>query len=149
MRAHDNRIAEPGQTVRRMAGLAAFLRDDRGAISVEFTVLVPFFVLLLVFFADATVIYLTHSEMFNTARELSRRMATGQIQTQAQAEAYVADKLLLGQRTYYVWTDFHNDKSVAVVIDVVDAAIFGHWFRPLLGRELVATATVGEEPRIE
>ena len=58
-----------------------FLRDSKGAVTTEFTVLVPFFVMLLVFFADASVIYLTHSEMFNTARDIARRMSTDQIKS--------------------------------------------------------------------
>lgn len=142
-------VAARGRSGRRGPGLRALLGDDRGAVTVEFTVLVPFFVLLLVFFADATVLYLTHSEMFNAARETSRRMATGQIRTQDEAMDYVADKLFLGQRDYYVGTDFNGDKTVTISVDLLDAAIFGIWFQPLLGQALVATATVGEEPRIE
>jgi Flp pilus assembly pilin Flp len=127
----------------------ALLRDERGAVTVEFTVLVPFFVFLLVLFADATVIYLSHSEMFNAARELSRSVSTGEVRTQADAEAYVADKLFLGERDYYVYVDFNQDKTVTIAVNIYDAAIFGLWFTPLLGRELVATSTVAEEPRIE
>ena len=133
----------------RTPSLHRFLCDDRGAVTVEFTVLVPFFLFLLVLFADATVIYLSHSEMFNTARELSRSVATGEVRTQAEAETYVANKLFLGERDYYVYVDFDNDKTVTIAVNIYDAAIFGIWFSPLIGRELVATATVAEEPRIE
>lgn len=130
-------------------GMSALLRDETGAVTTEFTVLVPFFVFLMVFFADATVIYLTHSEMFNAAREISRRVATGEIQSQSQAEWYANHKLMLGARTYNVGVDFSgNERTVRIGIPIYDAAIFGVFFRPVLGRELVASATVSEEPRV-
>jgi Flp pilus assembly pilin Flp len=124
-------------------------RDESGAVSLEFTVLVPFFVMLMVFFADATVIYLTHTEMFNAAREISRRASTGELQDQSQAQSYANSKLLLGERTYYVDVDFSGDnKRVTIAIPLYDAAIFGVFFRPILGRALVAVATTSAEPRI-
>ncbi len=126
-----------------------FLRNETGAVTVEFTALVPFFVFLMVFFADATVIYLTHSEMFNAAREVSRRASTGEIQNLSQAEAYANNKLMLGARTYFVDVDFSGDNNIVRIgIPLYDAAIFGVFFRPILGKELVAIASVSEEPRI-
>lgn len=132
-----------------MCSMRRLLRDDTGAVTTEFTVLVPFFIFLLVLFADATVIYLTHSEMFNAAREISRRVATGELQDHSQVQAYAADKLFLGQRDYYVGVDFSGDKTVTIAVHLYDAAIFGYFFRPILGRELVAISTAGEEPQIE
>lgn len=126
-----------------------FVRDERAAVTMEFTVLVPFFVMLLVFFADATIIYMTHTTMFNVAREISRRASTGELQDQNQALSYANEKLLLGERTYYVDVDFSgDDKTVRIAIHLYDAAIFGLFFQPILGRELVATATASGEPRI-
>jgi len=130
-------------------GPHALLRDETGVVTTEFTVLVPFFVFLMVFFADATVIYLTHSEMFNAAREISRRVATGEIQSESDAQWYADNKLMLGARTYNVGIGFSgNDRTVRIGIPLYDAAIFGVFFRPVLGRELVATAVVSEEPRV-
>ena len=146
----NRRPAHPAASATRAGpGLARFLRDERGAFSVDFTVVVPFFVFLLVLFADATVIYLTHTEMYGAARDISRRIATGELQTDAEVQAYAADRLHLGSRNYYVGLDFANDKTVMIVVNLGDAAIFGYFFRPVLGRELVAASTVGEEPRIE
>lgn len=124
------------------------VRDDTGAVTLEFTVLVPFFIMLLVFFADATVIYSTHTEMFNAAREISRSMSTGELGDQSQVESYAVKKLFLGERTYYVDADFTDDKKVTIAVHLYDAAIFGVFFRPILGKELVAIATAAEEPRI-
>lgn len=126
-----------------------FVRDERAAVTMEFTVLVPFFVMLLLFFADATIIYMTHTTMFNVAREISRSASTGEFQDQNQAQSYANEKLLLGERTYYVAVDFSgDDKTVRIAIRLYDAAIFGFFFRPILGRELVAIATASGEPRI-
>jgi len=126
---------------------SAFLKDEKGAVTVEFTVLVPFFVFLLIFFADASVIYFTHSEMFNAARDISRRMSTGQIETQDQALAYAAQRLYLGDRVYTVDADFASgDMPVSIGMPVGQAAIFGVWFEPIIGRALVATARTRREP---
>lgn len=138
-----------GAAALRMRGTARFIADERGAISIEFTTLVPFFIMFLVFFADATIIYLTHSEMFNVAREISRRMSTGELENSDDVQAYAADHLFLGSRDYYVGIDFLGDKTISIVVSVADAAIFGYFFKPILGKELVATATAAEEPRIE
>lgn len=131
-----------------MRCMSRFLRDQKGAVTVEFTVLVPFFVLLLVFFADAAVIYLTHSEMYSVARDAARRMSTGELETMDEVRDYAAQHLHLGQRTYYVSADFGAEKRVTVEIPVVDAAIFGAWFTPLLGRKLQATAVTHREPKL-
>jgi hypothetical protein len=105
--------------------------------------------MFLVFFADATVIYLTDTEMFNAAREISRRASTGELQDLSQAEAYASDKLFLGGRTYYLDVDFAGDEKVVTLsIPIYDAAIFGFFFQPIIGRMLVVTATTSEEPRI-
>jgi len=140
-------VRAAGRNLRR--SLQQLACDESGAVSLEFTVLVPFFVMLMVFFADGTVIYLTHTEMFNAAREISRRASTGELQDQSQAQSYANSKLLLGERTYYVDVDFSGDnKTVTIAIPLYDAAIFGVFFRPILGKALVAVATTSAEPRI-
>lgn len=129
--------------------LSRFLEDQKGAVTIEFTTLVPFFVMLLVFFADATVIYLTHTEMYNAARDIARRMSTGELTTADEIQTYAENHLFLGQRDYYVGIDGTGDKTIAVVINLYEAAPFGYFFGPILGDQLVASATMGEEPRIE
>lgn len=124
-----------------------FLGDEKGAVTTEFVVLVPFFVFLMIFFADTTVIYFTHSEMFNTARDISRRMSTGQIETEDQALAYASQRLYLGNRLYTVDVDFASaDMPVSIGMPVGQAAIFGVWFEPIIGEALIATARTRREP---
>lgn len=132
-----------------MNSARSFLREDRGAVTAEFTVLVPFFIFLLVLIADAATIYLTHTEMYNGAREISRRMATGELKNEDDVKTYAATKLFLGHRTYFVDADFASDRKVIIAVHLYEAAIFGYFFKPILGEELVAIAATGEEPKLE
>ncbi len=122
------------------------LRDDAGAVTVEFTVLVPFFVLLLVFFADASIVYLTHSEMYANARDIARKMSVDEFTTPAEVQTYASDHLFLGDRTYVVEPSFGANMTVTIAVPVAEAAISGVFFTPILGRQLTASATVRREP---
>ncbi len=124
----------------------AFLRDEKGAVTIEFVLWVPIFVGLFVFVTDASIIYLTHSEMWSVARDTSRRMTTEQFTTPAQARDYAAAHLFLGSRTYVIDPDFAGDMNVTIAIGLDDAAIFGFFFKPILGKSLVASVTMRKEP---
>lgn len=128
--------------------LAAFLGDQTGAVSIEFTVLLPFFVLLLVVFVDGAIIYLSHSEMYHTARGLARQMAVETITTQEEVETYAASHLFLGGRTYQVQATFGNEMQVTISVPVGEAAIFGLFVEPIIGRQLTASATTRREPMV-
>jgi len=131
-----------------MHKICSFLRDEKGAVTIEFVALVPAFVMILVFFTDASILYLTHSEMFNAARDIARRMSTGQITTRDQALAYAVEQLKLYERTYLLETsdDVFADKTVRISVGVADAAIFGYLLTPVLGRTMSVTATMRGEP---
>lgn len=128
-----------------MGRLNQFLSDQRGVVTIEFTTLVVPFILMMVFFVDASMIYFTHTEMFNVARDVARRMSTDEIKNDSEALEYAKERLLLGDRTYYFDSDFNTD-TVTIAVSVGDAAVFGAWFRPILGRALVARSTMGHEP---
>lgn len=131
-----------------MNGLKRFLRDSRGAVTVEFTVLVPAFVFIMILFVDTSIVYLTHSEMYNSARDIARRMSTHQLETPADVQAYAVQNLTLGARQYVVTPDFGGVMSVSITVSVSDAAFFGAFFQPLLGKALIATASVRSETRL-
>ena len=131
-----------------MSMISTFLRDDKGAVTVEAAVLLPFFVFLMVFFADASVVYLTHTEMYNSARDIARRMATGELETASEVRDYAEDQLHLGARQYIVDPRFGNSMSVTVAIGFDDAVIFGAFFEPLLGDTLAARAVAQREPQL-
>ena len=51
-----------------MQSVFALLRDEKGAVTIEFVLWVPIFASLLVFVTDASIIYMTHSEMWTYPR---------------------------------------------------------------------------------
>ena len=124
----------------------AFLRDEKGAVTIEFVLWVPIFVGLFIFVTDASIIYLTHSEMWNVARDTTRRMTTEQITNGVEARDYAAAHLFLGSRTYVIDPDFGGEMNVTIAIGLDDAAIFGFFFKPILGQTLVASVTMRQEP---
>lgn len=131
-----------------MPVISRFASDEKGAVTVEFTVLVPFFIFLLVLFSDAAVIYLTHSEMYNLTRDAARRMATRELKDEGDVKAYAESHLFLSERTYTIQTEFESEIRVIIAVPVGEAAIFGAFFRPILGKSLIASATAQLEPRV-
>ncbi len=134
--------------VDQMSSVFAFLGDEKGAVTIEFVLWVPIFVGMLVFVTDASIIYLTHSEMWSVARDTTRRMTTGQITSRAEARNYAASRLFLGSRTYVVDpTDpAFAEMNVTIAIGLDGATIFGFFFEPILGQSLVASVTMRKEP---
>ena len=131
-----------------MRSVFTFLRDEKGAVTIEFVLWVPIFVGLFVLVTDANIIYLTHSEMWSVARDTTRRMTTGQITTRAEAADYAAAHLFLGSRTYVIDpTDpALAEMNITITIGLDGAAIFGFFFKSILGRTLVASVTMRREP---
>ena len=130
-----------------MRSVFTFLRDEKGAVTIEFVLWVPIFVGLFVLVTDASIVYLTHSEMWSVARDTTRRMTTEEITTTAEARDYAAAHLFLGNRTYVIDPDFSTaDLNITIAIGLDDAAIFGFFFKEILGRSLVASVTMRKEP---
>ena len=129
-----------------MRSIFTFLRNETGAVTIEFVTLVPAAVMLLIFVTDASVIFMTRSEMWNVARDITRRMTTDQITTEAQVRDYAAAHLFLGTRSYVIDPDFGGDMNVRIAIGVDDAAIFGAFYRSILGKSLLVSVTMRREP---
>ena len=129
-----------------MQSVLTFVRDEKGAVTIEFVLWVPIFVGLFVLVTDASIIYLTHSEMWSVARDTTRRMTTGQITTRAEAADWAASHLFLGNRSYMIDPDFGGEMNVTIAIGLDGAAIFGFFFEPVLGQSLVASVTMRREP---
>jgi Flp pilus assembly protein TadG len=136
----------PAKCERPVPSLGGFLSCEAGAVTTEFTVLVPFFLMLLIFFADGSTVYLTHSEMYTAARDTARRMSTEEITTIQEAQQYAAGRLLLSGRSYTVTPSFGGDMTVTISLSIQDAAIFGYFLQPILGRQLSASSTMRREP---
>jgi Flp pilus assembly protein TadG len=129
-----------------MRGVFSFLRDEKGVVTIEFVLWVPIFIGLFVLVTDASIIYLTHSEMWSAARDTTRRMTTGEITSRAQARDHAAARLFLSSRTYVIDSNFGGEMNVTLAIGLDGAAIFGFFFKPILGRSLVASVTMRREP---
>ena len=82
-----------------MRKLYEFVQDEHGGPTIEFVVLVPAFMFFLLLTVDASVLYLTHTEMYNVARTTARQISVGEI-TIDDASDYANGKTLLAGRTY-------------------------------------------------
>lgn len=134
----NNRKAVNWLTVSR------FLRDEGGSATIEFVLWVPVFVVLLVATTDATILYLSHTEMWNVSRDIARRIAVGDITTD-EAVNEAQKELFLYSRTYRVAAESGIDVVVEIQTNVGDASVFG-FFKPVLGRELSARVVMRREP---
>ena len=134
---------------RAMAALTRLLGDERGTATVEFVLWIPVFVTIMLVAIDATVLYLHHTEMWNVARDVARRVAVGDI-TESQAVDYVVDELHLYShytQSYRVMVSDPGDEDAQILIQsrVWDASIFG-LFGPILGEYLEAAVVMRKEP---
>jgi Flp pilus assembly protein TadG len=129
-----------------MRSFKTFLENETGAVTIEFVTLVPAFIILLVFFTDASIIYLTRTEMWNTARDIARRMSTDEITNADQARDYAAAHLFLGDRSYTIDAKFGGTREVSIAVGLGDAAVFGNLLSPVIGRTLVASVSMRREP---
>ena len=131
-----------------MLSFDSFIKDSKGAVTIEFTVLVPAFVFLMVSFADTSIVYLTHTEMYNAARDIARRMATHELTTESDVQAYAEEHLSLVNRQYILDPDFGGVMSVRIEVLISQAVFFGAFFEPILGRALITTASVRAEKKL-
>ncbi len=126
-----------------MMCLRRFIRDQTGTATIEFVLWVPVYVILLVAVTDASILYLTHTEMWNAARDTARRISVGAINA-AGAPDHAAKNLLLSGRTYTLAASDAGPVIVEISVNVGDASVFG-FFKPVLGRELNARVVMWKE----
>jgi Flp pilus assembly protein TadG len=77
-----------------MRGILTFLRDERGSQTIEFVLWLPIIGALLVVISYASILYMTHTEMWNVARDTARRLTVGTL-LPADAEDYARSQLKL------------------------------------------------------
>jgi Flp pilus assembly protein TadG len=125
-----------------------FLGDDSGSETVQFVVWLPLFAFLLVIVTDASYLFLYHTEMENVARDTARRMTTGDITSQADAETHAYTQLLESNQPYEVTANYDPDSAMTVIISVpmVDVTVFGFFVRPVLGQTMNARVVMRSEP---
>lgn len=127
-----------------MRSVRVFISDDRGAVTIEFVTIFIGFVWVMLMFVDASILFLTHTEMFNVSRDAARRVAVGALHAD-DVPAYISERVHLGDRTYTVG-EYHGTKAVVdLIVNVGDASIFG-FFTPVLGKSFHVHVEMLREP---
>ena len=137
-----------------MRSMLTFLRDDRGSQTLEFLLWLPIICALLVIISYASILYTTHTEMWNVARDTARRMTTGVLEAGVPAEDYAQSQLKLyeffGSGYEVTATEDPVTSTITVVITLgvtdgnFDAGHFGAF--TLVGGALAARVVMRAEP---
>ena len=144
-----------------MRSVLTFLRDDRGSQTIEFVLWLPIIGALLVIISYASILYTTHTEMWNVARDTARRMTTGLfddgvtgVMDEAAAEDYAQTQLRLYEFLGSGYDVTATEDTVAETMTVVitlgvsdgsfDAGFFGAF--SLVGDTLAARVVMRAEP---
>ena len=127
-----------------MRSIFTFLRDEKGVATIEFAMLLPAFVLVMAMFTDASILYLTYTELFNVSRDVARRVSVGELHV-IDVPAYVGERTILGTRTYTAGSFSGSVVIVELAVNVHDASIFG-FFVPVLGRTMSVRVEMLREP---
>jgi Flp pilus assembly protein TadG len=125
----------------------AFANDERGAVTIEFVTIFPAFVFSMLLAVDASILYLTHTDLFTTSRDVARRVSVGALHVD-DVPAYVSDRAMLGARTYTVGTLSGSVVVVELSVNVGDASVFG-FFTPILDRQMSVRVEMLREPTPE
>jgi Flp pilus assembly protein TadG len=108
----------------RRRGLAG---TDDGTVSVEFMLWMPLIFTIILFTVDVALIYLKQADMWNVARDQSRRMSVDSTYnpTQAQIQALLFSSLSSATVTTSGATTAGTDKVVTIQVPLCTASLFG------------------------
>lgn len=131
--------------------LRSFIRDSKGSATIEFVLWVPIIVALLMIVVDAATLYITHSEMWNVARDTARRLNTGQIKTEEDAETHAANAMGLRDLPYAFNATYDPDNGIEVVIAlrVNDVSIIGYSPLSIIGGDMMARVVLRPDPDVK
>lgn len=127
-----------------MPNVTEFCVDETGAVTIEFVTIFPAFVMVLLFFTDTAVLFLTRTELLNLSQDALRRVAVGALHVN-DVPAYVSQRSLLGARTYTAASYSGNIAIIEMSVNVGDASVFG-FFTPILGRTMAVRVEMLREP---
>jgi Flp pilus assembly protein TadG len=123
-----------------------FLASDGGNASVEFTVLLPVFLGLVVFAADTATIFTRQSNMLSVSQQTARIVSRHALDAEA-AESFAAELLSRGGYSPEVTVDVDADTQIVTVVitaEPTELAPFG-----LLSRVLDDRLTVSVSQALE
>lgn len=137
--------------------ITAFLTDQRGSTTVEFCLWIPLFMFFLAATIDASVLYLTQTEMWNIARDTARRVATGQLVDNAAVYNHIAAEMPVPNNEYFQRVEADPDTdTVCVRIGMLigEASVFGIFgmfagHADIMLRSIEATVTMRLPPDLD
>ena len=135
-----------------MRDILTFLRDDRGSQTIEFVLWLPIIGALLVIISYASILYSTHTEMWNVARDTARRMTTGVLEVGVPAEEYAQSQLkhyeFFGSGYEVTATEDADRMIVEITLGVTDGSFDAGFFGAftLVGGTLAARVVMRAEP---
>jgi len=110
----------------RRRGLA---KSDDGTVSVEFMLWMPLIFTIILFTVDVALIYLKQADMWNVARDISRRMSVSDsysnASAQTDAQAQLFSSLSSATITATGGAVAGQDKIVTIQVPLCTASLFG------------------------
>jgi Flp pilus assembly protein TadG len=107
------------------ARLGRLWRGERGTVTVEFVLWIPIFLIILAFTADACKLYLTQANMWDVARDTTRRMSIGQYCDATTAQTYAQGQLYFGALSYTFNVTKGTVDTVEISTPIASASVFG------------------------
>jgi len=115
----------PREAMRR---LRSFAQDD-GTVTVEFMLWMPLIFTIILFTVDVALIYLKQADMWNVARDISRRMSVDSSVTNASAQTQAQNQLFTSLSSATITatggTVAGQEKVVTIQIGLCNASLFG------------------------
>ena len=71
----NTRLSPPMASIK--SAISRFAKDESAAVTIEFVLWVPVFVLILAITVDASVLFLTQANLWSIARDTTRQMSAG------------------------------------------------------------------------
>ena len=125
--------------------LIRFTKDDGGAVTIEFTLLLPLFTAFLLLVTDASLLFLRQTTLMNVARDTARAVSRYAM-TAAEAKTYAESVAKTGQGAATATVTITNGiVTVNVTTSAKSAAPFGI-VSFAVGDKLSGTATSTMEP---
>ena len=125
--------------------LRHFVRDDEGSATVEFTLLLPLFVALVLLVTDASLLFLRQTTLMDVARDTARAVARYAM-TASEAETYAAAAASTGQGAATATVVIANGVvTVVISTNASSAAPFG-MIKYAVGDTITGAATNMMEP---
>ncbi|MEM7497372.1 MAG: TadE/TadG family type IV pilus assembly protein [Pseudomonadota bacterium] len=125
--------------------LPAFLRDERGAATIELVIWIPFFFALFLFVVDLSVLFFSYARMWNVTRDAARDISIGLVApTTAGLQAEVDAKL----GSIFTGRVSADGAIYTVVVESPTDLMSPFGFLKPVADNMIATVVISSEPTI-